>query len=77
MRGIIKALINLLIERDLLILEDSSQIELLCTDIFEAMQNQNQATSLGAWLSNQLIQSPYVAELFASDKELNQLWHEL
>ena len=75
MRGIIRAIINLLIERELLILEEDAPIDLLCEDIFEAMQN-SQLASLGAWLSDQLLKSPYVVELFASDKELAELFKE-
>ena len=76
MRGIIHALILLLIERDLLILEDNAHVDQLCGDIFDAMQ-ETELISLGAWLSDQLIRSSYVVELFASDKELSDLLREL
>ena len=76
MRGIIHALILLLIERELLILEDAAHVDMLCSDIFESMQD-TQLASLGAWLSEQLIRSPYVVELFATDKELSGLLREL
>ena len=77
MQGIIKSLIYLLIEREQLILEEGAQAEMLCMDICDAMQDDNLLVSLGAWLSNQLIRSPHVAELFASDKELTELLIEL
>ena len=77
MNGIILSLIKLLIQKELLILEEGSSIELLCAEMLEKLEENDAIVSLGTWLGTSLLHSPHVAELFASDKELGSLILEL
>lgn len=77
MSKIITSLLQLLIERELLILEENVLVEELSRVLVDSLQETDQPISLGEWLGTQLLNSAHVVELFATDKELADLVYEI
>ena len=77
MGGIITSLLRLLIEKELLILEEGSHVDVLSHELVQNLQEHEHPISLGEWLGSNILRSVHVVELFATDKELADLVYEI
>ena len=71
-----RLLINLIESNDLVLKDGASLPELLVEIQAKLLQNQA-AVQVGEWLGRTLVQSEFVEELYASDRELYQRLSEL
>ena len=71
-----RLLISLIESNDLVLKNDASLPELLVEIQEKLLQNQA-AVQVGEWLGRTLVQSEFVEELYASDRELYQRLSEL
>ena len=77
MNRIIHTMLEQLLRDELLELTPGATLAMLETDIIEAMSSARSFSQATPFLAQQLVSSPHVHELYASDDELRQILKNL
>ena len=72
----LEMIVRILIERNDLVLKENVPVEHLIYEIEEKLRKKEAAVQVGEWLGRTLVQSEFVEELYASDKEIYSILKE-
>ena len=72
----LEMIVRILIERNDLILKENVPVAHLIDEIGEKLRKKETGVQVGEWLGRTLVQSEFVEELYASDKQIYSILKE-